>query len=206
MDPDAVHPLLRTGGDSSTEPWIVGHNLILSHAHAVKVYREEFKPRIGGQIGITLNGDWYMPYDDDPASTFERFYAGIRKMLTAEPETDVASAQHAIDFHLGWFADAVYLGEYPAYNREVLGDRLPKFTDAERALVYRSSDFYGMNTYTTVLTKAGGDDEFQGNTIYTFTKPDGTDLGVQAESSWLQAYAPGFRALLNYVWKVGLDE
>jgi beta-glucosidase len=43
-------------GDSSREPWIVGHSLLLAHANAVKVYREEFKARDGGQIGITLNG------------------------------------------------------------------------------------------------------------------------------------------------------
>lgn len=55
-------------GDSSREPWIVGHNVILSHAYAVKAYREEFKARQGGQIGITLNGDWAMPYDDSPES------------------------------------------------------------------------------------------------------------------------------------------
>lgn len=46
----------------------VGHNIILSHAHAVKIYREEFKPAQQGQIGITLNGDWQMPYDDSPES------------------------------------------------------------------------------------------------------------------------------------------
>lgn len=43
-------------GDSSTEPWIVGHHLLIAHSHAVKIYREEFKERDGGEIGITLNG------------------------------------------------------------------------------------------------------------------------------------------------------
>lgn len=43
-------------GDSSTECWIVGHNIILAHALAVKAYREDFKPQTGGEIGITLNG------------------------------------------------------------------------------------------------------------------------------------------------------
>lgn len=43
-------------GDSSREPWQVGHNLLLAHGTAVKIYREEFKPTNGGQIGITLNG------------------------------------------------------------------------------------------------------------------------------------------------------
>lgn len=45
-----------------------GHSVILSHAHAVQVYRNEFKARQGGQIGITLNGDWALPYDDSPES------------------------------------------------------------------------------------------------------------------------------------------
>jgi len=47
----------------------------------------------------------------------------------------------------------------------------------------------------------GGDDEFQGNVDYTFTRPDGTQLGTQAHCSWLQDYPDGFRALLNYLWK-----
>ena len=42
----------------------VGHSLILAHATAVKLYRDEFKPRQGGKIGITLNGDWALPYDN----------------------------------------------------------------------------------------------------------------------------------------------
>ena len=42
--------------------------MILAHAYAVKLYREEFKERQGGQIGVTLNGDWALPYDDSPES------------------------------------------------------------------------------------------------------------------------------------------
>lgn len=44
-------------GDGSTEPWIVGHNLLVAHGTVVKIYREEFKERDGGEIGITLNGN-----------------------------------------------------------------------------------------------------------------------------------------------------
>lgn len=168
-------------GDSSTEPWIVAHNLILSHASAVKVYRDEFKPTQQGQIGITLNGDWEVPYDNSPEN--------------------IAAAQQALDVAIGWYADPVYLGFYPDHMKKMLGNRLPDFTPEEWALVKGSSDFYGMNTYTTNLAKAGGSDEFQGNVDYTFTRADGTELGTQAHCSWLQTYPEGFRALLNYVWK-----
>ena len=51
-------------------PWrdSVGHNLILAHAQACKLYREQFKQSQGGTIGITLNGDMALPYDDSPES------------------------------------------------------------------------------------------------------------------------------------------
>ncbi|KAI0657621.1 beta-glucosidase 1B [Cubamyces menziesii] len=168
-------------GDSSKEPWIVGHNVILSHAYAVKLYREQFKAAQGGTIGITLNGDWALPYDDSPEN--------------------IAAAQNALDVAIGWFADPIYLGYYPDYMKTMLGDRLPTFSTEELAVVKGSSDFYGMNTYTTNLCKAGGDDEFQGKTEYTFTRPDGSQLGTQAHCAWLQDYPEGFRQLLNYLWK-----
>jgi len=34
---------------------------------------------------------------------------------------------------------------------------------------------------------AGGQDEFQGKAIYTFTRSDGTQLGAQAHCAWLQS-------------------
>ena len=42
----------------------------MAHAYAVKLYRDEFKVAQGGQIGICLNGDWAMPYDNSPESVF----------------------------------------------------------------------------------------------------------------------------------------
>lgn len=53
---------------ASTSTSSVGHNLILAHAYACKLYREQFKAAQGGQIGITLNGDMALPYDDSPES------------------------------------------------------------------------------------------------------------------------------------------
>ena len=62
----------------------VGHNLILAHAHAVKIYRERYKPTQHGQIGITLNGDWQMPYDHNPESKFRCRFDRMILMLIIE--------------------------------------------------------------------------------------------------------------------------
>jgi hypothetical protein len=60
----ATELFLAIDGFSSS----AGRSLILAHAYAVKAYREDFKPNQGGQIGITLNGDWAIPYDDNSES------------------------------------------------------------------------------------------------------------------------------------------
>ncbi|KAK7047906.1 Beta-glucosidase 1B [Paramarasmius palmivorus] len=156
-------------GDSSREPWIVAHNVLLAHASAVKLYRNEFAPKQGGKIGITLDCVWYMPWDEN------------------NPE--------------GWFADPIYKGDYPQYLKTMVGDRLPQFTAEEKALVTGSSDFFGLNTYTSNLVRPGGNDEFNGKVKTTFTRPDGSQLGTQAHVPWLQSYPEGFRALLNYLWQ-----
>ncbi|GAB7335005.1 hypothetical protein MBLNU13_g06869t2 [Cladosporium sp. NU13] len=73
-------------GDSATEPWIVGKSLIMSHARAVRLYKQEFKASQGGQIGASLNGDYYEPWDPE------------------EPK-DHEAAERRMEFHIGWFAD-----------------------------------------------------------------------------------------------------
>ncbi|KAJ3514699.1 hypothetical protein NLJ89_g2221 [Agrocybe chaxingu] len=164
-------------GNSSTEPWIVAHNLILSHAHAVKYFRENIKPVHGGEIAVTLDSLWCIPYDD-------------------KPET-AQVAQRGMDVRLGWFADPIYKGHYPASLKAMLGERLPDFSAEEIAVVKGSSDFFGLNTYTSNLVQEGGTEEFNGKIKTTFTRPDGTQLGTQAQVPWLQAYAPGFRSTYN---------
>lgn len=47
-------------GDSLTEPYIAGHNVLNAHAKVVSTYRTKYKRDQGGVIGITLNCDWAM--------------------------------------------------------------------------------------------------------------------------------------------------
>jgi len=119
------------GHVSNTEPYQVGHNILLAHAKAVAIFRERFQQHQGGQIGITNNCDWREPLTDK--------------------QHDKVAAQRALEFFLAWFADPIYLGDYPESMKQRLGDRLPEITDEQRSLILGSSDFFGLNHYTTML-------------------------------------------------------
>ena len=173
-------------GDSSIETFIVAHTELVSHAHAVKVYREEFKEKQRGQIGITLHGNYSEPWD-------------------ANDSKDVEAAQRAREFEIAWFADPIYgSGDYPHSMRDQLGERLPAFTDEERALVNGSSDFYGMNTYTTFFVRhldAPADiNDHLGNVEKLDTNSEGKSRGTESDTYWLRTAPEGFGKLLRWVW------
>ncbi|PRQ17020.1 putative beta-glucosidase [Rosa chinensis] len=116
-------------GNSSTEPYIVTHNLILSHATVVKLYRENFQAKQGGQIGWSHVGQYVEPYSDT--------------------EEDKAAAKRILDFELGWFMEPIVFGDYPKIMRDLVKERLPLFTEEEKKLIKGSFDFIGINYYTT---------------------------------------------------------
>ncbi|KAF4464751.1 beta-glucosidase 1B [Fusarium albosuccineum] len=132
---------IANGNDANTEPWRVGHSIIVSHAAAIDIYTTEFQPSQGGEISIVLNGDFYESYD-------------------AASEKDKAAAQRRMEFYIAWWADPIYLGtDYPASMRGYLQDRLPQFSAEERALLQRTAKmntFYGMNHYTSQYARDRG--------------------------------------------------
>ncbi|ESQ46378.1 hypothetical protein EUTSA_v10000681mg, partial [Eutrema salsugineum] len=118
------------GGDSGTEPYIVAHHQLLAHAEAVSLYRRRYQKFQGGKIGTTLIGRWFTPLNETSI-------------------LDKAAAKRAFDFFVGWFLDPLVYGDYPKIMQEIVGDRLPKFTSQESALVRGSLDFLGLNYYVT---------------------------------------------------------
>ncbi|KAJ5862707.1 hypothetical protein N7455_006775 [Penicillium solitum] len=174
-------------GDSSTEPFTVAHTELVSHGHAVRLYREEFQPQQKGTIGITLHGNWSEPWDE-------------------EDPRDQEAAERAREFEIAWFADPLYkTGDYPASMRAQLGGRLPRFTEEESKLVFGSSDFYGMNSYTTFFVKhttsAPDVSDHKGNVEIFDENKQGVSRGEESDTPWLRTAPGGFRKLLNWIYK-----
>ncbi len=118
------------GRVSTAEPYQAAHTILRAHGMAVQEYRSRFQPGQRGTIGMTNNCDWREPRTDSPA--------------------DLAAAERALQFFLGWFGDPLYFGDYPEVMRSRVGARLPQFTPEEKAMIRGSQDFFGLNHYTTM--------------------------------------------------------
>jgi beta-glucosidase len=152
------------GRISNSEPYLAGHNLILAHAKAVDIYRKKYQNQQQGKIGITNNCDW-------------------REPITKKKE-DCEAATRALEFFLGWFADPIYFGRYPTCMVERLGDRLPKFTEEEIAIVKGSSDFFGLNHYTTMYA-AVASDHMEAQSVYgNGGLSEDQDVTLSVDSTW----------------------
>ncbi|KAL3481507.1 glycoside hydrolase superfamily [Aspergillus californicus] len=175
-------------GDSSREPWIVGKALIMSHALAASLYNKEFKPKQGGRIGVSLNGDYFEPWDPK------------------EPK-DHEAAERRMEFSFGWFGNPMMLAQdYPASMRAQLGDRLPAFTDAELALLREAElDFYGMNYYTSQFARhrstPAEDTDYKGNLDECQENKAGVSIGEPSGIWWLRSAPAGFRKHLVRIHK-----
>lgn len=118
-----------TQGNSSTEPYLVAHNFLLAHAAVAKLYKDDYQEGQGGYIGIALWFKWYEPLNDTDS-------------------IDLLAAQRAQAFYFGWFMDPLIFGKYPDVMIQMLGPRLPTFTDEEAASLRQSLDFVGINAVT----------------------------------------------------------
>lgn len=195
-------------GNSATESYIAAHNMLNAHAAAVELYRAKYQSVQKGIIGITVNQDWAEPL----TNTVDDLNAAERRRL----------------FQLGWFTDPLYFGDYPPVMRELVGDRLPSFSESQKKRLIGSIDFLGLNHYSTKyyfhrnkeylkrksnpkgllhgvnITEAENSMKFGGwadDQLNYETKYDvhGEIIGPQAQSSWLNVVPWGFYNLLMWV-------
>ncbi|XP_022899076.1 beta-glucosidase 11-like isoform X2 [Olea europaea var. sylvestris] len=120
-------------GNSSIEPYIVGHNILLAHSAAVKLYKKKYKSTQNGFVGFNIYSFWFVPYTNSTE--------------------DVIATQRAKDFYIGWLVDPLIYGDYPESVKKNVGKRLPAFTKYESEQIKGSIDFIGVNHYTTLYIK-----------------------------------------------------
>ncbi|ESQ51872.1 hypothetical protein EUTSA_v10016402mg [Eutrema salsugineum] len=118
-----------TEGDSSREPYNVGHHQILAHLAAVEEFRKcEKCQENGGKIGIVLVAHWFEPQNPNMSK-------------------DVEAARRALEYQLGWFLRPLTYGQYPTEMQQDLKDRLPNITEELSEKLKGSLDFVGLNYY-----------------------------------------------------------
>ncbi|KAK1311977.1 Beta-glucosidase 11 [Acorus calamus] len=189
-----------TGGDSSREPYVVAHNLLLAHSRAVQIYRSKYLEKQKGTIGISLHSDWYIPYSSS--------------------KEDEDATQRVIDNTLGLYLDPIVFGDYPSSVKRLVGDRLPVFTKQESEAIKGSFDFIGMNHYVTLYVMDNATEEANSRKTDTPDQvlPDSPDVpdafavtssdknGVQIGPSeggvdYWRSYPQGIKLLLDYIRK-----
>ncbi|KAI8476896.1 MAG: beta-glucosidase 1B [Monoraphidium minutum] len=155
-----------------------GHNLLLAHGQAVKLYREKYAKEQGGKVAMALDGKWGYPLTNSAA--------------------DKAAAQAWMEFNYGWMADPVYFGDYPASMKKAMGSKLPSFTPEQSAMLKDSMDYFGVNFYNGYFIKAPADPNSEFPYEVTYKDNKGQWVGEPSASFWLFRTPDGLRKTL--VW------
>ncbi|KAJ6357445.1 hypothetical protein OIU78_005324 [Salix suchowensis] len=155
------------------KPFLASHHQILAHAAAVSIYRNKYKDNQGGQIGLVVDCEW--------------------SEASSNKTEDKAAASRRLEFQLGWYLNPLYYGDYPEVMREILGERLPKFTEEDKELLRNPIDFVGLNHYTSrFITHVTESPEeayyYKAQSMERRAEFEGGEpIGEKAASEWLYA-------------------
>ncbi|RWR72709.1 Non-cyanogenic beta-glucosidase [Cinnamomum micranthum f. kanehirae] len=162
-----------SAGNSATEPYIVGHNMLLAHAAAVSQR---------GIIGISMLSRWFVPLDKSKANH--------------------DAAQRAIDFmfmdplNRGDYPTTMrsLVGQrLPKFTKEQSSMVNGSFDFI--GLNYYTANYAVNNPHSDELHKSPSTDSH----ITLTGKRNGIAIGPQAASPWLYIYPRGIRDILLYI-------
>jgi beta-glucosidase len=149
----------------------VSHNLLLSHAKTVGIFREV--AGADSQIGITLNLDPFYP----------------------DPEGDPAEIEEIVRIADGywnrWFLDPVFFGRYPSDMLELYRERgaAPDIQPEDTSLLTDTRiDFLGLNYYTRKVVRASRNRE----RLFEIVEPS---EAVSTEMGW-ELFPEGLHKIL----------
>jgi beta-glucosidase len=103
-----------------------GHNLLLSHGKASKLFHQNgYK----GQIGIVLNMNWQQP--------------------ASQSQKDVDACERSFESNPGFFLNPLFKGNYPQTLFDWIGPMQPHIEPGDMDLIKNSLDFLGVNHYSS---------------------------------------------------------
>lgn len=178
--------------------YLCGHNLLKAHAEVYHMYQKNYKHRQHGKIGITLDTIWYEP--------------------KTHSEQDRKASEAALQFYLGWFAHPIFSkrGNYPQYmidrikalskEQGFTKSRLPEFTREEINFIKGTSDFFGINHYTTWHVTKNSYNNSGNFPIPSFNHDMGVVESIDPDLrtsgvGWLVFYPKGLYNLLMWIKK-----
>ncbi|KAL0850752.1 hypothetical protein ABMA28_006694 [Loxostege sticticalis] len=180
------------GRSSGFEDYMCAHTVLRAHGMTYRMFEKEYKRRFKSFMGITLDLAWIEP-------------------ATTSTEDQIA-AETARQFIFGWFAHPIFSaqGDYPPVMRTRVDanslrhhysrSRLPHFTAEEITAIRGSSDFLGLNHYTTYLARKIGST----GTVPLYDEDVGAAFSQREDwpksnSTWLKVVPWGLRKTLNWV-------
>ncbi|CAO1413688.1 unnamed protein product [Diamesa serratosioi] len=189
---DFMAPALNYPGIPS---YLCGHNLLKAHAQVYHMYKNKFRHQ-NGVMGITGDTSWPEP-------------------LTKSKD-DYEAQKRALQFYLGWFMHPIYskTGNYPKIMIDRIGEmsksqgftksRLPSFTADEIKMIRNTSDFFGINSYTSILVTNNDKKNSAKYPVPSFLHDMGTVESQDATwpgsgSVWLKVNPSGMGKLLNWI-------
>ncbi|XP_077982792.1 cytosolic beta-glucosidase-like isoform X2 [Glandiceps talaboti] len=168
----------------------VGHNMLKAHSKAWHTYNSKYRNTQKGFVGITLVIFWGEPASDD--------------------EEDIDAADRYMQFHAGWFAHPIFIGDYPeVMKKQILtksrsqcltSSRLPTFNEEEIRLIRGTADFLGVNYYTAEKIRNRESASLPAGYL------EDQDISISLDDSWPKCDVPwmrpvpwGLREVLNWV-------
>ncbi|KAK1294049.1 Beta-glucosidase 22 [Acorus calamus] len=128
-----------TFGNSTIEPYIAIHNILLAHAEVAALYKRKYQAKQNGWIGMNVYTFWMAPFTNSTA--------------------DIRATKRSFDFQIGWVINPLVFGDYPETMKKRAGSRIPKFTKCQSEKLMKSFDFIGINHYTSAYISGDNIDD-----------------------------------------------
>ncbi|GLJ39440.1 hypothetical protein SUGI_0805530 [Cryptomeria japonica] len=171
---------------SKREAYLASRNVLLAHAASVEIYRTKYKAEQKGMIGIDILATFFEPLRN-----------------TTE---DQKAAQRLLDYHIGWFLDPLFHGDFPAHIKETLGSEILSFSKEESLKLKGSLDFLAINHYSTMYVANPPcppdclDKRFYvGMDVCLSDRRDGVPIGPEAAMKLFFVVPYGIQKILDYI-------